>query len=147
MKSQAGESLATAMGALFAKRLESAFANAKPDGIVAIPLHWRRRTSRGYNQSEAVARAVARELHVEFLPGRLVRLSHTKQQVGLTAAERRANVHGAFAARKVGIFQGKRVLLMDDVMTTNSTANEAAGVLRKAGATEVIVCVLAHRTI
>jgi ComF family protein len=135
------------MGSLFAKRLESVIASARPDAIMAIPLHWRRRIARGYNQSEALARATARDLHIPFLPGKLVRLTNTKQQVGLSAAERRANVHGAFAAKKVGIFQGKRVLLMDDVMTTNSTASEAAGVLRKAGAAEVVVGVLAHRTI
>jgi ComF family protein len=147
MKSQAGESLATAMGVLFAKRLQAALADAKPDGVIAIPLHWRRRTTRGYNQSEALARATARKLQISYLQNRLVRLTHTKQQVGLTASERRANVRGAFAIRRGGVFQGKRVLLMDDVMTTNSTASEAAGVLRKAGAAEVIVGILAHRTI
>jgi ComF family protein len=147
MKLQAGESLATAMGSLFAKRLESAVASARPDAIVAIPLHWRRRLARGYNQSEALARATARHLHIPLLPGTLVRLANTKQQVGLSATERRTNVRGAFAVRKAGPFLGKRVLLMDDVMTTNSTASEAAGVLRKAGAVEVVVGVLAHRTI
>jgi predicted amidophosphoribosyltransferase len=65
----------------------------------------------------------------------------------LSATQRRANVRGAFSAKKGGTFLGKRVLLMDDVMTTNSTTDEAAGVLRKAGAVEVVVAVLAHRTI
>ena len=147
MKSQAGESLAAAMGTLFAKYLETAFADEKPDGVIAIPLHWRRRTARGYNQSESLARAMARQLQIPYLRGGLVRSRDTRQQVGLSATERHANVRGAFAARRIGLFQGKRVLLIDDVMTTNSTASEAAGVLRKAGAAEVIVGILAHRTV
>jgi ComF family protein len=147
MKLQAGESLAIAMGSLFAKRLEIAVASARPDAIIAIPLHWRRRLTRGYNQSEALARATARHLHIPFLPRRLVRLRDTKQQVGLSATQRRANVRDAFAAKKAGTLLGKRVLLMDDVMTTNSTTSEAASVLLKSGAAEVVVAVLAHRSI
>ncbi|HEV8061335.1 MAG TPA: ComF family protein [Gemmataceae bacterium] len=147
MKSQAGESLASAMGELFAKRLEPALADAKLDGVVAIPLHWRRRTARGYNQSEVIARSMAHKLRVPFLSNSLVRLRYTPQQVGLSAAERRANVLGAFSVRRAGSMLGKRVLLMDDVMTTNSTASEAAGALRKAGVAEVLVGVLAHRTV
>ncbi len=147
MKSQAGESLASAMGAIFANRLGPAMADAKLDGVVAIPLHWRKRTARGYNQSEVLARSLAHKLRVPFLSNCLVRLRYTPQQVGLSAAERRANVSGAFSVRRAGSLQGRRVLLMDDVMTTNSTASEAAGTLRKAGVAEVRVGVLAHRTV
>ncbi len=147
MKSQAGESLAWAMGEVFAERMEGIVGHGAADGVLAIPLHWWRRASRGYNQSEALGRSVASHLRIPYLQAGLVRVRRTKPQVGLTAAERRHNVCGAFAVRRPHAVQGKRLLLLDDVMTTSSTASEVAGVLRKAGAKEVVAGVLAHRTI
>jgi ComF family protein len=147
MKSQAGESLAWAMGDVFAKRMEGIVGHGTADGVLAIPLHWWKRASRGYNQSEALGRSVASHLRLPYLHAGLVRIRRTPPQVGLTAAERRHNVCGAFAVRRPHAVQGKRLLLLDDVMTTSSTASEVAGVLRRAGAAEVMVGVLAHRTI
>ena len=147
MKSQAGESLAWAMGEIFAKRMEGIVGQGSADGVVAIPLHWWKRASRGYNQSEALGRSVATHLRIPYVNAGLVRTRRTNPQVGLTAAERRHNVCGAFAVRRPHAIEGKRLLLLDDVMTTSSTACEVAGVLRKAGAADVIAGVLAHRTI
>lgn len=146
MKSASGESLAWSMGELFATRAALALAAANFDAVTAVPLHWRRRISRGYNQSETLARAAARKLQVPFLGGRLVRSRYTKQQVGLSAAQRRANVVGSFAVRRPETLHGKKVLLIDDVMTTCSTADEACKALRGAGAREVVMGVLAQRT-
>jgi len=102
MKQQAGESLAAAMGELFANRFETVFSAAKLDAVIAIPLHWRRRTSRGYNQSESLARATATPIAGALLHDKLIRSRYTKRQVGLLASERRTNVLGAFAARRPG---------------------------------------------
>lgn len=147
MKSQSGESLAWSIGQLFAHRLAPVCATMNLDGVIAIPLHWRRRTARGFNQSEALARAVARQLQQPFLSGRLMRSRHTQQQVGLSAAQRHTNVLDSFAIRRPSALQGKKLLLMDDVMTTSSTVNEAARTLRRAGVAEVVVAVLAQRTV
>jgi ComF family protein len=147
MKSQAGESLAWSMGTLFAHRLAKSCARMNLDAVLAIPLHWRRRIARGYNQSESLGRATARQLQLPFLSGRLVRSRHTRQQVGLSAAQRHTNVLDSFAIRRPAALQGKKLLLMDDVMTTSSTVNEAARTLCRAGAAEVVVAVLAQRTV
>jgi ComF family protein len=147
LKSGAGESLAWTVGELFAKRMEGIVGQGTTDGVLAVPLNWRKRFVRGYNQSEALARSIARHLRLPYLNAGLVRRKATRSQVGLTAAERRHNVCGAFALRRPQDVHGKRLLLLDDVMTTSSTASEVAGVLRKAGAAEVVACVLAHGTI
>jgi ComF family protein len=147
MKSQAGESLASAMGALLARRINATLTPGSVESVLAVPLHWHKRTARGYNQSEALARAVAKHLDLPWLNPGLIRVRRTQSQVGLSAAERRHNVCGAFLVRKPTLVRGKHLLLLDDVMTTNSTASEVASVLRKAGAAEVMVGVLAHRTV
>lgn len=144
MKSHAGQDLAQAMGVLWAKRHPELMAGNKPEGIVAVPLHWRRRIGRGYNQSEAMARAVAREWQIPYYSGLLIRARFTSRQVEQPASQRRLNVRGAFRARPGLDLAGKRVLLVDDVLTTGSTASEAARALRGAGAAVVEVAVLAH---
>ncbi len=147
MKSQAGENLANAVGGLFASHIERAMGRDSFDGVLSIPLHWRRRLSRGYNQSEALARAVAAGLGLPYLKAGMVRVRSTPPQVGLSASQRRHNVCGAFLVRNPSQVRGQRLLLLDDVMTTSSTAGEAARVLRNAGAVDVVVGVLAHRTV
>ena len=109
-----------------------------------VPLHWWRRWSRGFNQSELLAQAVARRLEIPCRPRWLRRIRHTPYQVGQTAAGRRDNVKNAFAARSRPELKGQAVLLIDDVLTTGSTASEAAKALKKAGAAKVWVAVLAH---
>lgn len=147
MKTQAGETLAWSMGELFAQRCAATFALLNPDAVVSVPLHWRRRLSRGYNQSEAIARAAARFLRIPYVPDGLIRSRNTEQQVGRSAAQRKTNVVDSFASPRPAKIQGKRILLVDDVLTTSSTVDEAAKTLRKAGAAEVQVAVLAQRTV
>ncbi len=106
------------------------------DLVLAIPLHRRRQSERGYNQSELLVGELCRQLGWPSDGEALSRIRQTRPQMGLTAAERRANVHGAFVAdpARVG---GKRVLLVDDVCTTGSTLTAAAIALREAGARSV----------
>jgi ComF family protein len=145
MKSNAGENLAEAIGRIWGERLCLDLSSGAPvDLVIPVPLHWWRRIRRGYNQAEALGHSVARRLHADHCTGCLVRSRRTPLQTALSATARRSNVKGAFRARRPERLRGKRVLLVDDVMTTSSTVNEAAKALRDAGAAEVIAAVLAH---
>lgn len=111
------------------------------DLIVPVPLHRGRLGQRGYNQALELARPLARAWHVPLALQALQRVRATAAQSELTAPERRRNVRGAFAARDV---DGRRVLLVDDVITTGSTVREAARTLLAAGASEVRVLAAAR---
>lgn len=107
------------------------------DLLTWIPISSIRKLRRSYDQVELIARAVARELGME--PVRtLKKIRHTPPQSGISgSAQRRANVLGAYEAVDPERFAGKRVLLLDDIITTGATAGEAARVLLTAGAKEV----------
>lgn len=107
-----------------------------PDLIAAIPPHVRRRRERGYNQADLLARRAATRLGVPYLRDALIWRRETPPQVGLSAAERRANVRDAFALahpRLTAALAGKRIVLIDDVTTTGSTLDAAAAALVTAG--------------
>jgi ComF family protein len=145
MKYAAGESLAEQLGALWAEHAADQWRALGPDLVIPVPLHWRRRWSRGYNQSAALAHALAARLRLPCRERWLRRTRHTPMQTQQTAAAaRRDNVRDAFQARPRPGLQGKTVLLVDDVLTTGSTASAAARALRAAGAARVVVAVLAH---
>src|SRR5947208_893845 len=145
LKHSTGETLAELLGELWAEVAQHRLSAVGADVVIPVPLHWWRRFRRGYNQSEAVAAAVARRLGAEHRPGWLGRIRPTASQVGLSRSERRTNVHGAFRAARGARLAGATVLLVDDVMTTGSTASEAARALKAAGARAVYAAVLAHR--
>lgn len=111
-----------------------------PDALVAVPLYRARQWQRGYNQSEELARALARQLGRPYLPA-LSRIRPTAQQAKLHLHERGANVAGAFTAR--GPLPA-RLLLVDDVMTTASTLRACTVALREAGAETVFYAVVAR---
>lgn len=106
------------------------------DFVVPVPLAAKRKAQRGFNQSELIAKAFAKNTSLKCDPRALVKCRDTLQQVGLKAEERHQNLHGAFAAEPV-LVQGKRILLLDDVMTTGSTFAECSAVLLDAGASSV----------
>lgn len=128
------ERLATLMLAPFQCDIRSA------DMVIPVPLHSNRQRERGYNQAEALARAFAR---LQGLPVRadvLVRTRATEAQTRLSSEERRRNVAGAFALASpatTSVVKERRILLVDDVMTTGSTLDAAAEPLRAAGAASV----------
>jgi ComF family protein len=144
LKHASGEGLAELLGRLWAEHAEARLRELGADLVVPVPLHWWRRWQRGYNQSEALARALAARLHLPCQPGWLRRIRHTPPQTAQSVTARRENVHNAFRARPRAALQRKTVLLVDDVLTTGSTASEAARALRAAGAARVVVAVLAR---
>ena len=145
MKDAPGEGLADAMGRAFAGIACPALRTAGIELVVPVPLHWRRRWVRGYNQAGAVAREFAPGLNAEFAPRVLRRVRYSPQHLQPTAAARRENVKGAFRVSRGARVEGRCVLLVDDVMTTGSTAAEAAKTLKEAGARRVLVAVLARK--
>jgi ComF family protein len=144
MKLGTGETLAELLGDLWAESARSRLQEIGADVVIPVPLHWWRRFRRGYNQSEALSYRLAAGLRLPCRPGWLRRIRHTPQQTSQTREQRKENVRGAFRARPWARLCGKVVLLVDDVLTTGTTCNEAARALRAAGATRVIVAVLAR---
>jgi ComF family protein len=114
--------------------------------VLPVPLHRRRRRERGYDQASLLARVLARRLGTRFVSRALVRTRYTSQQALLPAARRWDNVRGAFAVRAPASVRGRRVLLVDDVMTSGTTADECAKVLKRAGAAHIQVLTLARTT-
>jgi ComF family protein len=116
------------------------------DVLVPVPLHYTRLVVRGFNQSGWLAQAVAAETGRQVAVDALVRTRRTPSQAGLAGRARRRNVSGAFKVRKsrLGAVAGKRVLLVDDVLTTGATLSACTRALKQAGARHVDVLVLAR---
>jgi ComF family protein len=112
------------------------------DAVVPLPLHWRRKWERGFNQSELLARSIARRCGIPLVHGAR-RRRPTRAQAGLTSALRRENVKGAFSAITDRV-RGLRILLVDDVLTTGATAGACAVVLKRAGAQSVALLTVAR---
>lgn len=106
------------------------------DMIVPAPLHWTRRWERGFNQSLLLAQEVSRRQGLPCVPRALQRRRATPPQAGLSGRQRRESLRGAFRARR-DLVEGKRVLLVDDVVTTGATLESCARALRRAGAVSV----------
>ena len=114
--------------------------------LVPVPLHWRRQWARRFNQSAALAKVIATHSGIPVAYDVLKRMRATRQQVGLNQAERDANVQGAFAVPPDGkaAVRGKRLVLVDDVLTSGATVDNCARVLLRAGALSVDVLVFAR---
>ncbi|MGQ9814817.1 MAG: ComF family protein [Candidatus Roseilinea sp.] len=121
----------------------SAAAGLSVDLIVPVPLHAARLRERGFNQSERLAFFISRAIGAPMKPRALARIRHTEHQARLGPAERRRNVQGAFAADE-SLCAGRRVLLVDDVLTTGTTLCECAAALLAAGAEQVSALTLAR---
>lgn|SRR5512147_1159292 len=112
------------------------------DLVVAVPLSHERESERGFNQSREIARRYARLIDLPLREGLLLRTVHSAPQQSLARDARQRNVRGAFAL--AGDVRGQRVAVVDDVMTTGSTLEEIATVLKRAGATRVVNRVVAR---
>lgn len=132
--------LAAGLGRLTAS---AARFNIKPQVAIPVPLHLTRLRQRGFNQSLLLCREVGRALSIPVDYESLLRIRHTDAQTGLRALDRRLNIKGAFDVVRPDSVKGKDVLLVDDVLTTGSTAAECAAVLKRAGA--VVYCLTLAR--
>ncbi|MDB5617209.1 ComF family protein [Tardiphaga sp.] len=136
--------LAPSMGRWMARAGQELLDGA--DLLVPVPLHWRRGFSRRFNQSGALARAISRNSNVPVSRDALRRVRPTEHQIGLSRAERAANVQGAFkvAPERRAEIQGRRVVLIDDVLTSGATADACARALLRAKAAQVDLLVFAR---
>jgi ComF family protein len=114
------------------------------DLVVPVPLHWTRLFTRRYNQAALLARAIRAAGGPPVAPDWLLRRRRTPSQGRLGALARARNVRGAFALRPGREVRGKKLVVIDDVLTTGATAEECARVLRRAGAASVGVLTLAR---
>lgn len=130
--------------------LASAIAKLELSGdvlVVPVPLHASKRRQRGFNQAELIAHVALKGMHdkrFELGTNALQRIKPTVSQIGLTRHQRQENLRGAFKVVHLSKVSGRDVLLVDDVMTTGTTAAECARVLRRAEAKNVWVTTVAR---
>lgn len=116
--------------------------NKNPDLIVPVPLHWKRKFVRGFNQSQWLANYLGRQLEINVDSKLLTRTRNTPPQQQLKRKQRQKNLKGAFQVNHT--LNGQHIALIDDVVTTGSTASELARLLKKAGASRVDIWCLAR---
>jgi ComF family protein len=143
-----------AAAAVLGRALAGAIANLErtmPVGtivVVPVPLHARKQAQRGFNQAETIARVALKQLsrpkRFALCTGVLLRRRETGSQIGLTRHQRRENLRGAFAVSDPAQILKRDILLVDDVLTTGTTAAECARVLLRAGAARVWVATVAR---
>jgi ComF family protein len=134
-----GKRLAQSLGESMAEEKE--FTGC--DMVIPVPLHRARERERGFNQSEVLAKGISRAIGISPTKGILKRKRNTKDQTYLNAQQRAENVRGAFVVRRADSIIGKKVILVDDVMTTGATLNECARMLLDSGAKNVFAATLA----
>ena len=144
LKYQDRTDLAPAMGRWMARAGRELLESA--DVLVPVPLHWRRGWGRRYNQSGALARIIERQSGVKLASEALRRIRPTEQQIGLSRPQRASNVQGAFkvAPNRQSMIAGRRVVLIDDVLTSGATVDACARALLRAKAASVDVLVFAR---
>lgn len=116
----------------------------KIDCVTYVPLHIERLKSRGYNQSELLARDFCKLANLPLYKNLLIKTKKTKPQANLDMQERKTNLKNAFEVTSKSAIKNKTILLIDDIFTTGSSCEECANALIKAGAFEVIVLTVAH---
>lgn len=136
------KNLAPLMAKEILSRLYQEYSKVNFDYIIPVPLHKKKLLKRGYNQSTLLARYISDNLKITFSDDILLRTRNTSPQSLLDSRKRETNIIDAFTATRE--LAGKKILLIDDVLTTGCTASECAGSLRRAGASRVYVCVFAR---
>ena len=115
----------------------------KYDIIIPVPIHKKRFSQRGYNQSELIAREISKTLEISMERDILVKTKNNIAQSSLTKLERMQNAKNVYDIINANKIKNKKILLIDDIYTTGSTANECSKMLRQEGASEIAVLVIA----
>jgi ComF family protein len=144
LKHQAHEALAYHSGMMLARQFQTQLNHWPIEAVVPVPLHWSRRFWRGYNQAEVMASAVAKVLRKPLRTWWLWRTRKTPLQASVTPLQRHKNLIRSMKAYLPVTSKGQHILLIDDVLTTGSTADACARALLQAGAGSVRVLVLAR---
>jgi len=144
LKYQDRTDLAPPMGRWMARAGDELLQDA--DALVPVPLHWKRGWSRRYNQSATLAKIIAEQSHVPMWVDALKRIRPTEQQVGLSRTARARNVQGAFEVSpdRRSQIHGRRVVLIDDVLTSGATVDACSRALLRAKAASVDVLIFAR---
>jgi ComF family protein len=132
------------LGRLLAERLKSESFIKHVDLILPVPMKKWKVISRGYNQSELLAKEVSKHLGIRYVRNCLVKTKSTQPQSSLAGYQRLQNVKDAFRVKHSNLVKDKVILVVDDVYTTGSTVNECTGVLLASGARDVYVAVVAR---
>ena len=144
MKRPTNDVLSVAMGRLLAFRRAELLTDFNAHLIVPVPMYWTRRLARGTNSPDLIAQSLGKFMGISVSRRPLVRCRNTMHQKDLSPKERFRNVRGAFRVRSGQKFDGLRILLVDDILTTGATCSEAASALKKAGAATVAAVVVAR---
>ena len=139
-------SAASVLGGMLAQAIAK-LELTSPVVIVPVPLHASKRRQRGFNQAELISKAAMKRIclsNIGLANDLLQRTRPTVSQTGLTRSQRRENIRGAFRVVHLNRIKGRRILLVDDVMTTGTTASECARVLLRAGAEAIWVATVAR---
>jgi len=131
------------LGKMMAQEITEKGVFPAADLIVSVPLHKKRRRERGYNQSDAVAEGLSNITGIPWSGSALGRIRHTKSQTGKTKTERQENVKDIFEALQPEQIRGKRIILVDDVLTTGATLESCLNVLLGASCKSVSIMTIA----
>lgn len=130
-------------GKILADRIRKTTKYNEFDMLISVPLHRNRERSRGYNQSLLISKVLSRELGLKEGSNLLIRVRDTGSQSALDRKGRVVNLKGAFRVCDEDAVRNRKILLVDDVMTTGSTIDECSRALKKAGAAKVVGVVIA----
>ena len=115
----------------------------KYDIIIPVPVHKKRKHQRGYNQTQLIAKNVAKILNIKFRNNILVKNVNTKPQSELTKKDRETNIKNVFGIKDIRKIKNMNILIFDDIYTTGSTVNECSKILKEAGAKKVAILTIA----
>ena len=142
-KSRGAEALAAALASLLLKKQAEQLSQFSPEIVVPVPQYWLHRFTRPHHQALTIAEVLADRLGISCDERAVRKNRRTVDQSSLPRSKRLTNLKKAFTARAEGTFKNRRVLIVDDILTTGTTSNEVAKALRKAGASTIAVAVIA----
>ncbi|WP_031528438.1 ComF family protein [Dyadobacter crusticola] len=141
LKYRGNQEVGLVLGEMFGQEMKDAEQLSGVDLIISVPLHARKRKSRGYNQSDLLAAGFSKATGIPWSASALKRLKFTETQTGKNKIERRDNVKGVFAADTD--LKASKVIIMDDVLTTGATLEECVQTLTNAGCRKFVILTIA----